>query len=104
MFTVWLRENSRPTLEFFDTDGTLERVVQFVLDVAYGLYDKLPEHALWRYHNAMLIEPTLEIIRQLRTLWPARELLFEPTDDIPTLMFRDCAKINCVPSKALVVG
>lgn len=53
---------------------------------------------------ARMIKPTLEIIRQLRTLWPARELRFEPTDDIPTPMFRDCSKINGVPSKALVIG
>ncbi|MDR9054410.1 hypothetical protein FEP39_05305 [Burkholderia multivorans] len=104
MFSMGLSQNSRPTLEFFHTDGMLERAVQLPLNVAYGLDDKLPEHALWWYHNAMVVEPTFEIVRQLAAFRAAGELFFEPTDDVPALMFRDGAKIDGVPSKALVVG
>ncbi|AIO71287.1 hypothetical protein FEP59_00010 [Burkholderia multivorans] len=103
MFSMGLSQNSRPTLEFFHTYSLLERAVQLPLNVAYSLDDKLPEHALRWYNDAMLVEPTFEIVRQLAALWAAGELLFEPTDHIPTLMFRDGAKIDGVPSKALVV-
>ncbi|EGD05115.1 hypothetical protein B1M_08062 [Burkholderia sp. TJI49] len=104
MFSMGLSQYSRPTLEFFHTDGMLERAMQLPLNVAYGLDDKLPEHALRWYHDAMVVEPTFEIIRQLAAFRAAGKLFFEPTDDIPTLMFRDGAKICDVPSKALVVG
>lgn len=80
MFPMGLSQNSRPTLESFHTDGMLERVVQLTLNVAYGLDDKLPEHTLRRYHDAMLVEPTFEIVRQLAAFWAAGELLFEPTE------------------------
>ncbi|MDR8787997.1 hypothetical protein FEP63_06376 [Burkholderia multivorans] len=78
--------------------------MQLPLNVAYGLDDKLPEHALRWYHYAMVVEPTFEIVRQLSAFRATGELFLEPTDDIPTLMFRDGAKIDGVPSKALVVG
>lgn len=104
MFSMGLSQNARPALEFFHTDGMLERAVQLPLNVAYGLDDKLPEHALRWYHYAMVVEPTFEIVRQLSAFRATGELFLEPTDDIPTLMFRDGAKIDGVPSKALVVG
>lgn len=104
MFAMGQCQNSRPTLEFFYTDNMLERAVQLPLNVAYGLDDKLPEHAFRWYHDAMVVEPMFEIVRQLAAFRAAGKLFFEPTDDIPTLMFRDGAKIDGVPSKALVVG
>lgn len=50
--------------------------MQLPLNVAYSLDDNLPEHALRWYHDAMVVEPTFEIVRQLaafRVLVTGRE-------------------------------
>ncbi|MGF6734723.1 hypothetical protein OKW50_006895 [Paraburkholderia youngii] len=70
----------------------------------HRLNNELSQHAIGRYHDSVLVAPSLEVANQLAPLRAACELLLEPPDDVTTLMLCDRPEIDDGLSEDLVVG